>query len=41
MFNTIARLDGASRGSMEHLKGKGRGSDVAILRFLCGSTCLC
>jgi hypothetical protein len=41
MFNTIARLDRASRGSVEHSKGKGRGSDVAIPRFLCGSPCLC
>jgi hypothetical protein len=34
---TVARLGGASRGSMEHSKGKGRESIVAILRFLCGS----
>jgi hypothetical protein len=28
-------------GSVEHSKGKGGESAVAILRFLCGSTCLC
>jgi hypothetical protein len=28
-------------GSVEHSEGKGGESDVAILRFLCGSPCLC
>jgi hypothetical protein len=28
---------GQVRGSVEHLEGKGEESDVAILRFLCGS----
>jgi hypothetical protein len=28
-------------GSVEHSKGKGGESDVAILRFLCGSPHLC
>jgi hypothetical protein len=28
-------------GSVEHSKGKGGDSLVAILRFLCGSPCLC
>jgi hypothetical protein len=41
MFITIARPGGASRGSVEHSKGKNRESVVAILRFLCGSPCLC
>jgi hypothetical protein len=26
-------------GSVEHLEGKGRKSDVAIPRFLCGNPC--
>jgi hypothetical protein len=26
---------------VEHSKGNGGESDVAILRFLCGSPCLC
>jgi hypothetical protein len=28
---------GQVEGSVEHSEGKGRESDVAILRFLCGS----
>jgi hypothetical protein len=32
---------GHLEGSMEHLKGKGGESVVVILRFLCGSPCLC
>jgi hypothetical protein len=37
MFFTIARLGGASRGSVEHSEGKGRESVVVIPRFICGS----
>jgi hypothetical protein len=33
----VARLGGARRGSVEHSKGKGGKSVVAIPRFLCGS----
>jgi hypothetical protein len=40
MFITIARPGGASRGLVEHSKGKGGESAVAILRFLCRSPCL-
>jgi hypothetical protein len=28
-------------GSVEHSEGKGGESDVAVLRFLCGSPCPC
>jgi hypothetical protein len=38
---TVARPDGASRGSVKHSKGKGGESIVAISRFLCGSTHPC
>jgi hypothetical protein len=32
---------GQLAGPVEHSKGKGGESDVTILRFLCGSPCLC
>jgi hypothetical protein len=35
------RLDGPLGGSVEHLEGKDEESVVGILRFLCGSPCLC
>jgi hypothetical protein len=38
---TVARLSGASRGSVEHSEGKDGESIVAILRFLCGCTHPC
>jgi hypothetical protein len=37
MFVTIAIPGGVSRGLVEHSEGKSGESDVAILRFLCGS----
>jgi hypothetical protein len=37
----VARPGGASRGISEHSEGKGGESDVAILRFPCGSPRLC
>jgi hypothetical protein len=36
---TIVRLGGASRGSVKHSERKDEESDVAILRFICGSPC--
>jgi hypothetical protein len=41
MLDKIETGWGHLEGSMEHLKGKGGESVVAILRFLCGSPRLC
>jgi hypothetical protein len=43
MLIIVATLGWASRGISGTLgrEGKGRESVVAILRFLCGSPCLC
>jgi hypothetical protein len=41
MFIIVARPGGASRGISGTLGREGRESDVAILRFLCGSPRLC
>jgi hypothetical protein len=37
VYITVARPGEESRGSVEPSEGKGGKSDVAILRFLCGS----
>jgi hypothetical protein len=41
MLDKMETEQGHLGGSVEHLEGKGRESDVAILKFLCGSLCLC
>jgi hypothetical protein len=38
---TVVRLGGGSRGSVEHLEGKGGDSVMAISGFLYGSSRLC
>jgi hypothetical protein len=42
-YGYLLLLDQAEQvgGSLEHSEGKGEESDVAILRFLCGSPRLC
>jgi hypothetical protein len=41
MLGKIETGRGHLEGSVEHLEEKGGESDVTILRFLCGSPCLC
>jgi hypothetical protein len=41
MLNKMETERGHLGGSMEHYEGKDGKSVVAILRFLCGSPCLC
>jgi hypothetical protein len=41
MLDKIETGRGHLGGIVEHLEGKGGESDVAILRFLCGSPRLC
>jgi hypothetical protein len=41
MLGKIETERGHLEGSVEHLEERGGESDVAILRFLCGSPCLC
>jgi hypothetical protein len=41
MLDKMETEQGHLGGPVEHSKGKGGESAVSILRFLCGSPCLC
>jgi hypothetical protein len=41
MLDKMETGRGQLGGPVEHSEGKGGGSVVAILRFLCGNPCLC